>query len=111
MRKIYSLILLLFVTWQVSAQVSVQGQPHPVAKQLVPMKAIAEGTFTMEMIENWTGEGENKAALAIQWNAEGETNALVWGYRWDGEATGEKILKVNSTLSENAQMVKKLLEK
>ena len=50
MRKIYSLILLLFVTWQVSAQVSVQGQPHTVAKQLVPMKAIAEGTFTMEMI-------------------------------------------------------------
>ena len=93
MRKIYSLILLLFVTWQVSAQVSVQGQPHPVAKQLVPMKAIAEGTFTMEMIENWTGEGENKAALAIQWNAEGETNALVWGYRWDGEATGEKMIR------------------
>ncbi|WP_165354003.1 leucine-rich repeat protein [Bacteroides salyersiae] len=57
------------------------------------MKAIAEGTFTMEMIENWTGEGENKAALAIQWNAEGETNALVWGYRWDGEATGEKMIR------------------
>lgn len=47
----------------------------------------------MEMIENWTGEGENKAALAIQWNAEGETNALVWGYRWDGEATGEKMIR------------------
>ena len=93
MRKIYSLLLLLFVTWQVSAQISVQGQPHPTAKQLVPMRAIAEGTFTMEMIENWTGEGANKAALVIQWNADNETNALVWGYRWDGEATGEKMIR------------------
>ena len=49
-----------------------------------------DGEFTFDMIENWTGTGENKAALVIQWNdADGrDAAALVFGYRWDGVATG-----------------------
>lgn len=49
-----------------------------------------DGEFTFDMIENWTGTGENKAALVIQWNDADKRDAaaLVFGYRWDGVATG-----------------------
>lgn len=92
MKKIYLFMLLLFATVQLSAQVLVQGRPHPTAVQLVTTQSIADGTFTMDMIENWTGEGANRAALAIQWNVDGEETALVWGFRWDGEATGATMI-------------------
>ncbi len=58
-----------------------------------PGDIAGDGTFTMDMIENWTGEGENQAALVIQWNVDGETTALVFGYRWNGQATGADMLK------------------
>lgn len=94
MRKIYALMVLLFAVLQLPAQVLVQGRPHPTAKpQMVSPRAIADGTFTMDMIENWSGEGANRAAFVVQWNAEGETSALVWGFRWDGEATGETMAR------------------
>lgn len=92
MKKIYLFMLLLFATVQLPAQVLVQGRPHPTAVQLVTTQSIADGTFTMDMIENWTGEGANRAALAIQWNVDGEETALVWGFRWDGEATGATMI-------------------
>ena len=79
MRKIYALMVLLFAVLQLPAQVLVQGRPHPTAKpQMVSPRAIADGTFTMDMIENWSGEGANRAAFVVQWNAESETSALVW---------------------------------
>lgn len=43
---------------------------------------------TFDDIEFWVGEGENEAALVIDWHGE----CLVWGYRWDGEASGEDML-------------------
>ena len=51
--------------------------------------------FTFDMIENWTGSGENRAALVIQWNdADGrDPAALVFGYRWDGTATGYEMFR------------------
>ena len=34
-------------------------------------------------IQRWVGEGENKAALVIQWNdGKDDNRMLVWGYRW-----------------------------
>lgn len=94
MRKIYALMVLLFAVLQLPAQVLVQGRPHPTAKpQMVSPRAIVDGTFTMDMIENWSGEGANRAAFVVQWNAESETSALVWGFRWDGEATGETMAR------------------
>ena len=75
MRKIYALMVLLFAVLQLPAQVLVQGRPHPTAKpQMVSPRAIADGTFTMDMIENWSGEGANRAAFVVQWNAESETS-------------------------------------
>lgn len=39
-------------------------------------------------IQRWVGEGENKAAMVIQWNdGKDDNRMLVWGYRWkDGES-------------------------
>ena len=51
MRKIYALMVLLFAVLQLPAQVLVQGRPHPTAKpQMVSPRAIADGTFTMDML-------------------------------------------------------------
>ena len=52
-----------------------------------------DGQFTFDDIDNWTGEGENRAALVIQWNDDDEQTAMVFGYRWDGMATGADMLK------------------
>ena len=55
--------------------------------------AVPDGDFTFDMIQSWTGEGANKAALVIQWNDFKEKNALVFGYRWDGQATGADMIR------------------
>ena len=45
-------------------------------------------------IQFWAGEGTNRAALAIDWFGDDATDtALVWGYRWNGSATGEQMLR------------------
>ena len=54
---------------------------------------VPEGDFTFDMIESWTGEGSNQAALVIQWNDSKETSALVFGYRWNGQATGADMIR------------------
>lgn len=54
---------------------------------------VPDGNFTFDMIESWAGEGENRAALVIQFNDSREKNALVFGYRWDGQATGVDMIK------------------
>ncbi|MCT4647429.1 MAG: DUF5074 domain-containing protein [Carboxylicivirga sp.] len=52
----------------------------------------AAASFTMNDITHWVGKGSKKAALIIQWNDNIETDTLIWGYKWDGEATGEDML-------------------
>ncbi len=39
-------------------------------------------------IEFWVGSGSNESAFVVDWHDQ----CLVWGYRWDGEATGEDML-------------------
>ena len=53
-----------------------------------------ESDFTMDDIKFWVGEGENRAALVIEWD-DGvlPRTTLAWGYRWDGEATGEDMIR------------------
>lgn len=46
-----------------------------------------------EDIQYWAGEGENKAALLIQLNDGVHDCAYAWGYRWNGTATGEDMLR------------------
>ncbi|MDE6497460.1 MAG: hypothetical protein K2L21_02240, partial [Muribaculaceae bacterium] len=64
--------------------------------------AVPEGNFTFDMIESWSGEGSNRAALVIQWNNPAETNALVFGYRWDGLATGADMIR--AVVSDHPQL-------
>ncbi len=39
-------------------------------------------------IQFWTGSGANQAALVIDWNDGKSAESLIWGYRWNGTATG-----------------------
>jgi hypothetical protein len=39
-------------------------------------------------VEFWVGSGANKAAFVIDWNDGKPAESLLWGYRWDGSATG-----------------------
>lgn len=50
--------------------------------------------FTFNDIQLWAGAGSNQAAMAIDW-VQGDTTqpALVWGYRWDGTASGEDMMR------------------
>lgn len=51
------------------------------------------GPFTFDDIEFWVGTGANRAALAVDWvETSTEPPALVWGYRWEGDATGGDML-------------------
>lgn len=50
-------------------------------------------TIDFDKIEHWAGSGQNQAALIIQFN-DGKSNAAyVWGYKWDGKASGEDMLR------------------
>lgn len=60
---------------------------------VTPDDMAGDGSFTFDMIKNWTGEGENQAALVIQWNDDDEPAALVFGFRWSGQATGADMMK------------------
>lgn len=44
-------------------------------------------SFSFDDIKFWVGKGSKKAALVIDW-FDGKGTALVWGFRFDGEATG-----------------------
>ena len=50
-------------------------------------------TFSFSDIVNWTGSGSNEAAMLIDWNDGTAHPALVWGYRWNGTATGEQMMQ------------------
>lgn len=46
-------------------------------------------------ITHWTGDGDNRAAIVVQFNTPGHPFAYVWGYRWDNSLspTGEDMFK------------------
>lgn len=94
MRKILSLLLVFAACiGSITAQTAIQGNnANPVVmnsnKDLHPNIAKNDASFTFDNIEFWAGEGNNKAALVIQWADENTPNTLVWGYRWDGKASG-----------------------
>ncbi|MCE5269134.1 MAG: PEP-CTERM sorting domain-containing protein [Planctomycetaceae bacterium] len=45
-------------------------------------------------IQYWVGNGQNRAALVIDWAGDSSTDqSWVWGFRWDGAATGEDMLQ------------------
>ena len=55
--------------------------------------SVVANAFTMDDIKNWTGTGSKRAALVMQWNANGETNAMAFGYKFDDDkATGADMV-------------------
>jgi TPR-repeat-containing protein cell-adhesion domain protein (fragment) len=105
LKSIFSVIvLLLLLSGNIFAQQKVfktQGIPRPEQKiqndnksqsQKVKESSARDNTFTFDNIEFWVGEGENRAALIVDWYDDGET-AMVWGFRWNGEATGLDMIK------------------
>ncbi len=91
MKKILTLFCVVVLAAFVGKADEIRMQGVPVhgalaekVKAMKPAKAPSNAeTFTFDDIQIWAGEGDCEAALVLQWNVEGETNALVWGYRWN----------------------------
>lgn len=94
MRKFYLLLTIGVFCMSTFAQVaSVQGVPMSKSSNQIAPKLTATDTFAFDDIDFWAGEGQNKAAMTIQWNVDGEQYSKVWGYKWDGEATGYDMMQ------------------
>ena len=96
MRKFLSFFFVMaFYVVGAYAQVLVQGQPHPSARNISTKQESqlrADASFTFDDIQYWVGNGSNKAALVIEWHDGNRPDAIVWGYRRDGEATGHDMI-------------------
>ena len=62
-----------------------------VALASASMLASASAQDLFSTIQNWTGSGANEAGLVIDWYNGTTSEALMWGYRWNGSATGEQM--------------------
>ncbi len=54
--------------------------------------AAASQAVGFDDIKIWAGTGSNRAAFVADWNDGKGPESLVWGYRWDGTATGKDML-------------------
>lgn len=76
---------------------TVQGVPykakHHATADYEEPGPIPASEFDMNTIKFWAGEGSKKCAIVIQWCDDTEESALVFGYKWDGEATGAEAIK------------------
>ncbi|MGI9429914.1 MAG: hypothetical protein ACR2NM_14730 [Bythopirellula sp.] len=56
--------------------------------------ATAESFSNWEDVRFWVGSGTKQALLTIDWNGDSSSDAaLAWGFRWDGAATAESMLR------------------
>lgn len=60
--------------------------------------SISASAFSFSDIRLWAGSGSNQAALVIDWNDGISPESIVWGYRWDGTATGKDMFDAVLTL-------------
>lgn len=65
---------------------------------------LVANAFTMDDIQNWTGTGSNRSALVLQWPGDNAPKALVFGYKWDGEATGADMAQAIADNNPRLQM-------
>ena len=62
---------------------------------------------SLDDVAYWVGSGTNRAALLLDWDGESTGDqSLAWGYRWDGVATGEDLLK--DVLAADARLFAKI---
>jgi hypothetical protein len=107
MKKFYVLLLSLLFSWEMFAQITIQGIPRNdintvqfhSSKSAKELSLNADESFSFDDIQYWVGEGSNQAALVVQWNDGKNPDALVWGYKWEGTAYGidmiEAIAKID----------------
>lgn len=94
MKKIYLLTMLLFFAFFTNAQITVQGVPrNDIPQNITNSQQNINNATDFSDIQYWVGTGTNEAAFVVQWNDSKNPDALVWGFRWDGNATGEDMLK------------------
>lgn len=101
MKKIFFYLVLTLFVGQIAAQNRmVQGIERPDLQNKSTKAAYSLRTntsFTLDDIDFWVGDGENRAALVISWHDEitGLTDDLVWGYRWQSgtQASGYQMIK------------------
>lgn len=97
MNRFLSLLIILSnLLGQGFAQKQVQGITRLDADVGKPMLRAGElrsdRQFSFENIAFWVGTGSNQAALVIEWHDGTQPDALVWGYRWEGEASGHDMI-------------------
>lgn len=64
-----------------------------IATLLMCDRTVAGPVDSFDDIDFWVGSGSNRAAIAIDWFKDStDQPALVWGFRWDGTATGQTML-------------------
>lgn len=97
MKKITSLLLMLFVFIGLQAQTAkVQGVPRQFTKSAKAERAAVYPNIDFDDIVYQVGNGTNLSALVIKWDdGKGGNCNLVWGYRWTTptEGTGEAMLR------------------
>lgn len=97
MKKFYLLTILFLFAFFTNAQIKVQGVPRndikPNSTQNQAKTTTTTTTINFSDIQYWVGTGTNEAAFAVQWNDSKNPDALVWGFRWNGTATGEDMMK------------------
>lgn len=93
MKKIYLLTMLFLFACITNAQVTVQGFPrNDLQGKTIQNKLAPTADFKFSDIKHWVGKGANQAALVIQWNDSKTPEAMVWGFKWDGNATGVDMI-------------------
>jgi hypothetical protein len=101
MKKFYLLTMLFLLAFFTNAQIKVQGFPrNDLQLKSSPKNQSAKNlttTVNFSDIQYWVGTGTNEAAFVVQWNDGKNADALVWGFRWNGTATGEDMLKAIAT--------------
>lgn len=92
-KKLYFLLLMLLCATFSFAQVKVQGVPRNLSKSAKGITRSVSATVDFDKINYWVGSGDNKSALVVKWNdGKDDNKCLVWGYRWNGAATGTDML-------------------
>ncbi|MFP3596036.1 DUF5074 domain-containing protein [Chryseobacterium sp. SIMBA_029] len=92
MKKFYLFTMLLLFAFFTNAQIKVQGVPRNDIQNLTTQNQTTTA-ITFADVQYWVGTGTNEAAFVVQWNDGKNPDALVWGFRWNGNATGEDMLK------------------
>ncbi len=73
-----------------------RGRPAAVAVAVglcAPAGTASAQMLGFNNIQNWTGTGSNEAAMVVDWHDGKTPESLVWGYRWNGTATGLQMIQ------------------